>query len=444
MKIPQKPPTVEEQLEALRPVDVRELWIAGRGPRDESYLHWDELRRRKPPNGLPLLVWWALLRLPRSVMLKPIALPDSDGAPHWIGMPDIVHQHLVQVDRQAGGRIAAAGDVSLEANRDRYVYSSLMEEAISSSLIEGAATTRRVAKDMLRAGRAPRTNGERMVLKNFRGMEYVRANRSEAITPERIFELHRILTLDTLEDATSAGRFRRTDEPITVQDMYGEVLHTPPPAEQLSARMEALCAFAAGESPDFFIHPAVRAILLHYWLAYDHPFVDGNGRTARALFYWSMLAHGYWMMEFVAISRVIHAAPAKYGRSFLFTQTDGNDTTYFVIQQLEFLVQALEELESYLVRKVGESRRVERSLHGSREFNPRQIALLSHALRHPEAEYTVQSHRGSHGIVYETARVDLLGLVKHGLLEQGKRGRAMVFRPAPELERKLERGAPGA
>lgn len=61
--------------------------------------------------------------------------------------------------------------------------------------------------------------------------------------------------------------------------------------------MTAMCAFPNGHLPDTFIHPAIRAIILHFWLGYDHPFVDGNGRTARALFYWAMLRQNYSLFE---------------------------------------------------------------------------------------------------------------------------------------------------
>ncbi|HEY5741239.1 MAG TPA: Fic family protein, partial [Terrimicrobiaceae bacterium] len=66
--------------------------------------------------------------------------------------------------------------------------------------------------------------------------------------------------------------------------IFGQVYHDPPPPEELETRMVAMCAFANGETPGFFVHPAVRAIILRFWLTYDHPFVYGNGRTARALF----------------------------------------------------------------------------------------------------------------------------------------------------------------
>ena len=153
---------------------------------------------------------------------------------------------------------------------------------------------------MIRTGRPPRTNGERMILNNYRTMQRVAEWKELPLDAALLFEMHRMVTDRTLEDPAAAGRLRKADEPITVQDdITGEVYHYPPPAGSLPTRLQALCDFAnagtstAAHPPTRFVHPVVRAILLHFWLAYDHPFVDGNGRTARALFYWSMLRQGY-------------------------------------------------------------------------------------------------------------------------------------------------------
>lgn len=59
---------------------------------------------------------------------------------------------------------------------------------------------------------------------------------------------------------------------------------------------------------------------MHFMLSYDHPFVDGNGRTARILFYWSMLSQDYWLAEFLPISRLLKMAPSQYARSFIYTE----------------------------------------------------------------------------------------------------------------------------
>ena len=180
--------------------------------------------------------------------------------------------------------------------------------------------------------------------------------------------------------------------------------------------------------------PIVRAILVHFWLAYDHPFVDGNGRTARALFYWSALRSKYWLLEFVTISSVIKKAPAKYGRAFLHAETDDNDATYFVIHQLGVITRAVENLKGYIQRSVEDQRAFEGALRTSSQYNHRQTALLRHALRHPGADYSIAEHQSYHAIAYQTARTDLLGLEKAGLFRSWKRSKALHFGPAPSFE----------
>ena len=143
-----------------------------------------------------------------------------------------------------------------------------------------------------------------MIVNNYRALQFMRDGMPDELTPASVLELQRILTDGTLDNPDAAGRLQRPDdERIAVVDSTdGSVIHRPPPADQLPARLQALCDFAnEGEGPDQFIHPVVRAILLHFWLAYDHPFEDGNGRTARALFYWYMKTRGYWLVEYLSI-----------------------------------------------------------------------------------------------------------------------------------------------
>ena len=196
-----------------------------------------------------------------------------------------------------------------------------------------------------------------------------------------------------------------------------------------------MCAFANADKP--FIHPVVRSILLHFWLAYDHPFVDGNGRTARALFYWSMLRHGYWLAEYLAISRILKKAPTKYGRSFFYTETDENDMTYFVLSQLDVIQHSIRDLNQFLSRKVGERQSTAALLRKSATLNHRQIAILTHALKHRGWAYTIEAHAVSHGVVYQTARADLLGLEKRKILSKKRVGKAFVFEAPKDLESRL-------
>lgn len=276
-----------------------------------------------------------------------------------------------------------------------------------------------------------------MIVNNYRAMLGLSEYRDQPMTVEAVNRLQRMLTEGTLRDPDAAGRVQRPgEERVRVVASDGTIVHVPPPAEQLEERLASMCAFANEGPASPFVHPVVRAIVLHLWLAYDHPYEDGNGRTARALFYWSMLRSRYWIVEFLSISRVILRTPAPYYRAFQYTERDGFDATYFVLHQLRVIRQAIEDVQAYLRAKQAELGRASRLLRGT-DLNHRQIALLSHAMRHPDAEYSFRSHQSSHRIAFQTARLDLLDLEERGYLVRTKRGRAFYFLPVADLDRPI-------
>lgn len=443
MRIPERAPTIEDVFDKLSADRMSTLLTHSTPLPAGKYLHWVELKRRTAPGDLSFKEWWAAVSLARSALSEPLPLLDKQGAPFVFGVPGPVALDLHHIDRDAAGHIRATTSAPLQAEPQRYLLNSLVEEAITSSQLEGAATTRRVAADMLRNGRKPRDHSEQMIFNNYRAMEHLRTLRHEALTPDHVLELHRMITEDTLENPKDTGRFRRNNEVQVVDGRDNIVLHVPPSFRQLPERMQRLCDFAnTDESSLPFVHPVLRAILLHFMLGYDHPFADGNGRTARALFYWSMARSGYWLMEYTSISHILRKAPAQYVRAYLYTETDRNDTTYFLMHQLQTIRKAIAALHEYLDRKTREQRETERMLARSPvlrgRFNHRQQALLNHALRNAGAAYRVDAHKRSHGVVYQTARSDLLELESMGLLEKTKQGNAFVFYAPANLNQLLK------
>ena len=151
-----------------------------------------------------------------------------------------------------------------------------------------------------------------------------------------------------------------------------------------------------------------------------------------------MRQRGYWFAEYLPISRLLREAPADYGRAFLHTETDGGDTTYFILHQLAVIERAIEDFDRYVARKAAEQRDVKRLLHDVEELNGRQLVLLTHALKHPEHAYTFGGHARSNKVTHETARADLGKLAERGLLIRRRRGRSYVFEPAPDLPKLLK------
>jgi len=442
MRLPDTAPELGQLLQDL-PVDRLQAIFQHTTPLPNGrYLHWDELRYRDPPEGLSRTDWWVTVMLARTPLLQALPLFDKRGIPFRFATPSPVLIDLHHIDRDAAGQIHTTAGEPIREDPNRYLMSSLIEEAITSSQLEGASTTRQVAAAMLRTGRKPRGHSETMIFNNFRAMEHLRSLKTQPLTPGRILELHRILTEDTLDNPEDAGRFRQADAVKVIDSRDNTVLHDPPTYTELPARLERLCAFAyADETSLPFVHPVLRAILLHFMMGYDHPFEDGNGRTARALFYWSMARSGYWLMEYTSISHILRRAPVRYMRSYLHTETDGNDTTYFLLHQLNTIRRAIVALHEYIDRKVREQKETERLLSASPElrtrFNHRQVALLTHALRNTGEGYRVDAHQRSHNVVYQTARNDLMGLHELGLLEKAKQGNAYVFFAPEDLRDRL-------
>jgi Fic family protein len=436
-------PAIDQLLEKLDADAVVEaIGVPLEGRADERYLHWDKLRHLDPPGGLSSEQWWLRIKFARKGELRELPLADPSGQPFSYGVLDSMLRHLHYIDQRCSGEVAMDEVVTSERRAGRrFLVNSLMEEAIRSSQLEGATTSRVVAKEMLRSGREPADRSERMIANNYRALQFMREEMGDTLTPQAILELHRIVTEGTLDDPSGAGRLQQPGEPrVAVFDRDGgDPIHVPPPAEQLPERMRLLCEFAnEGDDGERFVHPVLRAILLHFWLAYDHPFEDGNGRTARILFFWLMRVRGYWLAEYLPISRLIRNAPTRYAKAFMETETDGGDTTYFLIHQLDLIERAIDDLHVYLQRKSAEVRDIERLLQGTDYLNGRQLALLTDAVRDPDASYSFDSHATSHRVSHETARSDLRGLLHRGLLVQRRKGRRHLFEPAPDLPERLK------
>lgn len=445
MKLPMPAPdlkTIVESFSTLEPSDL--IGLLTSDVDDSEYLHWDKLRYKTPPEGLSHEQWWFQLKSKRRQQRRIVPLFDKEGEHFSYSLNDQLLATCEKITRSASGEIKLPEPVATGRERNQYIINSLIEEAITSSQLEGASTSRRVAKDMLQSGRKPATNSERMIFNNFSAMMHIRQNHDQKLTPELVFELHRIVTDGTLEDPDDAGRLEQPGVPrVGVWGDEEQLLHAPPPAEELPRRLQALCDFANRDAGDgSYMPPVVRAIVLHFMMGYDHYFADGNGRTARALFYWSMLHQGYWLAEFITISRILRKAPGQYARSYLLTEDDDGDLTYFLLYHVQVVSRALDDLTVYLGRKTREMSNVRSLLHLARgEFNHRQISFLELIAKDPSTVANIRWYAGAYASSGETARHDLAALEKRGLLMRSKSGKQYVWRATHDLVEKLQGGS---
>ena len=442
MKIPEKAPILHADTlsqQQLTPELIGKVQGLIRKANSE-YMYWDDLKYQSMPEGLLPEQAWFLLRMSRTIQSRRISLIDSKGNQFGYWLPDSVLREIHFIDQQSGGSILVDDPSVHSEEKRRYMIRSIVDEAISSSQIEGAVTTRVAAKEMLRTGRKPKDRSEQMIYNNYLSMQMIKKHLEEPLSIELIQEIHAFITKNTLDDPTWAGRFRTPDdEEINVFDSDGQtILHVPANASDVRALMENMCNYANSDREEEFVNPIIKGILLHFWLAYVHPFMDGNGRTARALFYWYMLKHRYWLFEYLSVSTAILSARTQYYRSFLYSEIDDNDATYFIVYNLGAIHKAIEKLNSYIERKQKEKKHAYRFAMKYPSLNLRQRTLLASALEKPYELFTIETHSRIHGITYQTARTDLLTLKEMGLLDMRKEGKKFVFTAHPDLAKKLE------
>lgn len=321
-----------------------------------------------------------------------------------------------EFDMNFGGSWSTDSILSDE-NKELYLVSSLMEEAIFSSQMEGASTTRQVAKDMLRKKIAPKDKSQQMIANNYQTIQFVVQNKDNPLTIELLLQVHQLMTEGTLDNPDKAGRFRDNDDVVVENAITHEVVHYPPSYKDIPEFAEELCKFFNEKKQDVFIHPIIRGIIIHFMIAYIHPFADGNGRTARALFYWYMLKEKYWLTEYLSISRIIAKSKKKYEKSFLYTEIDNNDIGYFVSYNLNVLNSSFNQLQTYLKKKQDE-KRIANTFLQLGDLNERQAQIIKMFTDNPNEVITVKDIQSKFIISPTTAKTDIMGLVNRGLLKE--------------------------
>jgi Fic family protein len=303
-----------------------------------------------------------------------------------------------------------------EEDKDKYLVSSIMEEAIASSQIEGAVTTRKKAKEMLRKNDKPRSKSEQMIVNNYRTIQHIVGQKKENLTVENLLVIHKLITFNTLEEKQDEGTFRNTNDIYVVNHLDSEIVHTPPDFKEIQGIIKQICDFFNNDNHEFFIHPVLKGIIIHFLIGYIHPFVDGNGRTARALFYWYLLSKGYWLTEYLSISRLIIKTKNQYEKAYLYTENDENDLTYFLNYNLKTMELAYEALRKYIQRKIEEKKYIT-SFQRISHINERQAEILKMYYDEANLILTVKEIETRFMVSNQTARSDLLQLVENGFIE---------------------------
>lgn len=379
---------------------------------NETFEYWDTIKYKRCPEGCTPQQLWTYVKAARVKSM--MSVWGKYGI--TLTLTNQMQRMCHEIDMNWGGSWGTDSIIGDE-NKEQYLVGSLMEEAIYSSQMEGAATTRKVAKEMLRKKMTPKDKSQQMIANNYQTIQFIVSHKDALLTPELLLQIHQLMTEHTMQNPQEAGCFRSNNDVVVENGITHETVHIPPTYEEIPNFVEDLCRFFNEQDAPQFIHPIIRGIIIHFMVAYVHPFADGNGRTARALFYWYMLKQGYWLTEYLSISRVIAKSKKSYEKAFLYTEADDMDMGYFVAYNMRVLQQSFKQLQDYIKRKQ-EEKRAANSFLRIGNINARQAQIIKMFADDSNLVVTIADLQAKFLVSPTTAKADVVGLMNMGLLSE--------------------------
>lgn len=401
------------------------------------YLYWDKAQYKEPsPKNMSKEELWIFAKFIRDSDKEKSEIKSSNGEYFsWVKLPNL-EEFFHKTDQDLGGNLLSFKVDIDKNNKQKLISRGVVEEAIASSQLEGADTTREVAKRFLRESRKPKNESERMILNNYIAIKKIEDEyKNKELNLKLLLEMHGDIVKDVVDELGEKPRLRKNGDKIFVTNRIdGTVYHEGPNVEFVQKELIRLFDFANDKSNTLFLHPIIKAIMLHFWLAYLHPFTDGNGRVSRLLFYWYLLKHDYWAFAYLPISRIIKKAPDKYKMAFVYTEQDDLDLTYFIDYSIEKIQLAIDDFIKYVKKRSLANSNVNKIAKIKYNLNERQIQLLQFFIGDKNEKTTIQIHTNLYQITRKTAANDLKGIEKKGFVFSKKQGRTIYYYPTKKIQ----------
>jgi Fic family protein len=395
----------------------------------QDYLSKEEIGYRLP-NNLGLEEFWQEVIKFRKQKSEILPFNDQKNQNFWYLLTPALQKTIYEIDSSGKDSLyrVVKKEIEFELIKD-----SLIEEALYSSVIEGAFSTMKRLRELVEEKKQPVDINDQMVLNNYRAMQFILQEKHKDLSVDFILQLHKIVTEKTLfEDEVYAGRFR--DDIVYVKDKRRDiVIYTPPPAEQVEPAIKRLIEWVNEKNDSNFIHPLIKASFIHFYFVYIHPFFDGNGRVSRVLFYYFLIKNGYEFFKYFSISAVVQKTKIQYYRAIKDVEDCNADVTYFLLYMSAIILEAIHLVTERIIK------------HYSRDFvfirlkekgiflGDRQEKFLKRFLISDKGAITIKVYKEWFKVVYETARRDLEDLAAKGVLLKSEYRRQFVYKPYYEF-----------
>jgi len=403
---------------------------------DEDYLYWDKIKYKKIPRWIQnnQELWWYIKFMRNLNYITPISTENWDFFKFW--ELQFSKELLHEIDKNASWTFFTSFS---ETDRKIFVANWMLEEAISSSQLEWASTTTKNAEKMIKESRKPINKDEQMIMNNYQAINYIKNDLvNKDLEESDLLYLQIILTKDTLKNKDEEWRFRTDKDPIIVE-FERKIAHIPPVEKKLKKDIKQFLDFANNKWKfNTFVHPIIKAIIIHFWIWYLHPFCDWNWRTARWLFYWYVLKNDYFGFSYMPLSTAIKNSKIDYAKSYIYSEQDDLDITYFINYNLRKIKIAKEKFEKDVKEKFKKNHNSFKQL-SHLNLNDRQIKLISYFLDNKDSFTNTKIHQNYYNISKKTSISDLKNLETKWFIYSIKSWRNINYFPKDNLEKDVSK-----
>lgn len=377
---------------------------------NNNYIHWDKFKDMQIPEPDYRMDIWAKMLAERDQgFYRRLSFPSFE-INWWISNSLEAQLHKLDIGL-AGGRDL---QVLLEPKHiHRHKTNALLDESITSAQLAGVTVSKKAAKEMLLKKRAPQDVNEQVCVNIYRSLQLAYARKEENLTVDLLLQLHQALTKDTIKQK-GIGLYR-TNNKVDLSAVDASAGYKPVDALYIPSVVEQLTGLYNNDTEPYFIHPLVKACLIHYIITTARPFKDGNGRIARLLAQMYLLKKEYWVAAFISVSNVVSKFRQQYHKTFSQAQSDNNNAGYFIQFYIQSVQMAFKSLRDFALRI--DKEKIEKPVPKIPGYNERQTAILQWLKEEGTKVVTIRELRSVYGVSKETARTDLTALVEKGWIK---------------------------
>lgn len=388
-----------------------DLWLKYTQKR---YAPLEDIKYRLDKVGIPQSSWPKLkqkIQTYRKMSAIPFFLNSIDKK-FWYFPSDSINKKIHHVE-SLGNRLFDRIE-NHSSFKHEFLANAAIEEAITSAIYEGANSTRSKAKALIASGEKPKNKDEWMLINNYLAMKWIKDNSTLPVSSGLVLKIHEIVSKNTLEgdDANFCGKFR--DDVVYVGSHEG-ITYT-----KIEETLNEIIEQTTNHPR--FIHSLIRGILLHYFIAYIHPFFDGNGRTARTLFYFKAIKNDLKFVELLSVSANLKEHGRRYEKSFDLVKEHELDMTFFIDFCLDSLITALDKVEKKVNYLIDISSLIEKE-----GINSNQVSLLQRMALNKYRATSIEEYAEDIGKSREIARRELKDLLNKGYLREEKKGKKYIY-----------------